>query len=144
AAELLRSRGEKGTAAFVAVNLLDGAWGSAEVLHIDTHSCMAVPEKTAAVPVATCIVTEVGELAEQAEANAQLLRDMLVAHKDSPNEAFETELARSLVARVTALREQFHHYMPQIHAMGAEGEALAAKAEAAVRLLDDALAYKDN
>ncbi|GFR51722.1 hypothetical protein Agub_g14170, partial [Astrephomene gubernaculifera] len=84
--QLLHGFGEAGKAAILTVNRSDGAWGSGETAHIDTHSCMAVPEPTSETHLTSA---EARTLAEQLRAatSAQLLH---------PNEELIAQVVRTI------------------------------------------------
>ncbi|KAG2497188.1 hypothetical protein HYH03_004777 [Edaphochlamys debaryana] len=151
AKELLRSYGRAGTTAFRAVNRSN----------LEAASISAQYAGNAANTEAASVVAEVNMLIEQAQANTELLSEMLTAGAAGPGGAgagagagpggaagdeFENELTRELVTEVRELRTLFDAYLEQLQALaggpqgGAEVDAAMLRALEAADMLDGALA----
>ncbi|GIL75610.1 hypothetical protein Vretimale_15135 [Volvox reticuliferus] len=149
AKELLRSYGRRGSIAFRAVNrsTLETASASAEY---------AAAINAAVAREAAIVVQEVKSLIEQAQANTELLSEMLVAEQEHDGQLgpkssagpagdeFENELTRELVTEVRELRGLFDAYLEQLQSMSGEPQVdeMMIKALEAVDMLDGALALQ--
>ncbi|GLI61839.1 hypothetical protein VaNZ11_004346 [Volvox africanus] len=151
AKELLRSYGRRGSIAFRAINrsTLESASASAEY---------AAAVNAAVAREAAIVVQEVKSLIEQAQANTELLSEMLVAEQEQDGQSgaksslepsgdeFENELMRELVTEVQELRSLFDAYLEQLQSMSGEPEVedIMIKALEAVDMLDGALALQQD